>query len=85
MKTMLEELWARFKTLAWSAFWVGLVFLVDNLSQIFAGVSLPDVRTTLFGVLNQEIVVNMNVVVGLAINQISKFVHNYRVGKVYEF
>jgi hypothetical protein len=75
MKTILEELWGRIKTIAWTAFWVGLTFFVDNFAQVFVGISLPNIDTQ-FGSINTA------VLVGLFINALSKFVHNYRAGKV---
>lgn len=75
MKTILQELWGRIKTIVWTAFWVGLTFFVDNFAQVFVGISLPNIET-------QYGSINTAVLVGLVINAISKFVHNYREGKV---
>jgi len=82
MKTLLQELWSRLKTLLWATFWVALTFLVDNLSQLLVGVSLPNIVTTFGGVLPTPVTINTAVVAGLIVNQISKFVHNNRAGKV---
>jgi hypothetical protein len=75
MKTQLEEIWGRVKTLVWSAFWIALVFFVDNFAQVIVGISLPNIETQ-FGTINTA------VLLGLFINQVSKYVHNVRADKV---
>ena len=66
----------RVKTWLWSAFWVGTTYFVDVLIQGLAGVGLPDVRTNLFGLMPQEMVINTAVPIGLVLNQVSKWLHN---------
>ena len=82
MKTQMQELVSRLKTWLWSAFWVGLVYFVDLLSQTIAGASLPDVTTNLFGLLPTAIVINTAIPIGLVVNQLSKYLHNLRSGQV---
>lgn len=82
MRTLGEELWSRIKTLLWTTFWVAATFLVDNLAAVLVGVSLPDIATDFGGLLPTAMTIKTSVVVGLVINQISKYMHNRNVGKV---
>lgn len=75
MKSQAQELLSRVKTLAWAAFWLALTFFVDNFAQILVGVSLPNIVTP-YGEINTA------VMVGLILNQLSKYIHNVRAGDV---
>lgn len=79
MKTQIEEIVSRFKTLLWGTFWVALTFFVDNISAALVGVQLPDYTVNVLG---QPMTINTAVVLGLVITQISKYVHNTNAGKV---
>lgn len=75
IKTKVEEVWSRVKTLLWGTMWVALSFFVDNAAQLLVGISLPSIETPLGNI-------NTAVVVGLVINQISKYMHNKNQGRV---
>lgn len=64
-----SQLSKRLKTLAWSVFWVGLTAMVDHL---FASLHLLNLPTVDF--YGQSI--NTAVIVGLVLNQVSKWVHS---------
>ena len=76
MRNINEEMVSRLKTLAWSTFWVATAAVADHILASLGMLSLPTV----------EIVgmhVNTAVVLGLVLNQISKYAHNVRSGEVY--
>lgn len=75
MKTQLEELWSRVKTWVWSAAWVGVTIFIDALAQSLSGASLPDLHIG-------SAMLPTSVFVGLILNQISKYIHNVRAGRV---
>lgn len=76
MKNINEELVSRIKTLAWSALWVGVAAVADHTLASLGMLSLPTVE-----IIGMQ--VNTAIVVGLVLNQISKFAHNVRAGEVY--
>lgn len=78
MKTQFEEIINRIKTLVWGAFWVAAAFFVDNLSGALVGVKLPDYTIDVFG---SPMTINTAILLGLAVTQISKYVHNKKQGK----
>lgn len=79
MKTNIEEIIGRLKTLTWNAFYIALAFVGDNLVSAMAGVSLPTITIDIFG---NPTAVNTSIVAGLIIAQISKYIRNYTAGKV---
>jgi hypothetical protein len=82
MRTQIQEWISRAKTWLWSAFWVALVYFVDVLLQSLSVANLPTVTTDLWGLLPAAMVINTAVPVGLLLNQISKYLHNMRAGKI---
>lgn len=75
MRTQFEEFVSRAKTWLWSAFWIAVAIFVDALAQSLAGASLPDLTIG-------TVVIPTTVFVGLLLNQISKYLHNLKAGRV---
>lgn len=75
VKTFGQEVLARIKTYIWTAFWIITAFGADNLLASMGKWNLPEV--TILGAMFPT-----SVFVGLVINQISKYAHNKRAGKV---
>ena len=66
-----EEWIKRIKTFAWSLLWVGVAAVADHALANLGVLNLPDVN-----VLGSS--VSSAVIVGLVLNQISKFAHNVK-------
>ena len=75
MKTQFEEFVSRVETWLWSAFWIAVAIFVDALAQSLAGASLPDLTIG-------TVVIPTTVFVGLLLNQLSKYLHNKKTGRV---
>ena len=73
--TKRDEIIKRIKTLLWSSGLVGATFFVDTFSQVFIGVSLPDIEIPGFAT------VKTSILLGLVITQVSKYLHNKRAGE----
>ena len=76
MKNFNQEVISRIKTLAWSALWVAVAAVADHSLASLGILNLPTID-----LLGMQ--VNTAIVVGLVLNQISKFAHNVRNEKVY--
>lgn len=81
-RTQFEELVARAKTWVWSAFWISFAYFIDLLLASMGTANLPTVTTTLWGMFPTPLVINTAVPVGLFLNQVSKYLHNYREDKI---
>lgn len=75
VQTKKSEIISRIKTLAWSSGLIGATFFVDSFSQVFVGVSLPEIEIPGFAT------INTSVLLGLIITQVSKYLHNKRSGE----
>lgn len=75
VKTFGQEVVARIKTYLWTTFWVAVAFGADNMLSSMGQWNLPEIN-----ILGS--VFPTSVLVGLVINQISKYAHNKRAGRV---
>lgn len=82
MRTQFEEWVSRAKTWLWSAFWISLAYFVDLLLASMGTANLPTITTTFWGLFPVAVVINTAVPVGLLLNQISKYLHNLRAGRI---
>lgn len=91
MRTQIEEWVSRLKTGGWTTFWVLAAYLVDLGLQSFGAWNLPTIRfnidlaTWTMGVVETGIVpvaINTALLVGIILNQLSKYIHNYREGNI---
>lgn len=78
MKTQMEEVVSRIKTLVWGTVWIAAAFFIDNISGALVGIKLPDYTVDVFG---SPVTINTAIIVGLVVTQVSKYVHNKNAGK----
>lgn len=90
MRTKIQEWFSRIKTGGWSILWVGLAYAVDLMLQSMGMLNFPTFSFVLdFGNLTQGVVtgvvpvtINTSILVGIILNQASKYFHNKKAGKM---